>query len=288
MKLALGTVQFGLDYGVTNNGGKVPIDEVNRILEFAYSENISVLDTAIAYGDSEKVIGLAYKPNNDFKHITKLPSSSNLCLEVDELILNSIYKLKTDRLYAVLFHDENDLFNKRTHSSLQKLSRLKRAGKVTKIGASFYSIKALEKALDVHELDIIQIPASCLDQRFETSGLLKLAKSKGIEVHARSLFLQGLLLDKQAEIPENITPYMEELDKFFEFSTQVQLTPLELCLIYLIQNQYIDFGVVGCLTQQQLSEVVAAYQYVSKHPATTDMASLASSSEKLINPSLWK
>ena len=213
MKLALGTVQFGLDYGITNSTGLVCREEVKSILSLADDNNLRTLDTAAVYGRSEAVLGdLA---NKSFSIISKIPSLSNFQGSIKESVSASLHRLNRDSLYGMMLHDEKDINNT---SQYNELIRLKNEGLITKIGCSFYSLKALSFALNKNiELDIIQIPASCLDQRFEKSGLLNRAKEDGIEIHGRSVFLQGLLLT-----PEVLTPVLKEFEAeikaFYQFA----------------------------------------------------------------------
>lgn len=294
MNLILGTVQFGLDYGITNNSGKVSTTEAQSILQVASQAGIQLLDTAAAYGDSEAVLGQLCYNRNEFDIISKIPSSKILAVDIRTSVENSLNRLQTNKLHAILFHDQQDVLGEQSKQNFEILTQLKNEQKIAKVGASFYSPQALESALSNHDLDIIQIPANCLDQRFQQSGLLDEAKRQGVEVHVRSLFLQGLLLSESNQLPVYLRQFESEVVGYFTMAKTLALTPLQLALLYLISNRTMDYGVVGCVNAQQLREITNAYNYVQKllsdqkFKNVVDLGSLASSSELLINPSLWK
>ncbi|QUM79407.1 aldo/keto reductase [Moritella sp. 5] len=294
MNLILGTVQFGLDYGITNESGKVSTIEAQHILQVASHAGIHLLDTAAAYGDSETVLGKLCHKRNEFNLISKIPSSKTHALDIRKSVDESLSRLQTSKLHAILFHDQQDVLSKESKQSFEILSELKSEQKIAHIGASFYSPDALESALAMHDLDIIQIPANCLDQRFQQSGLLDEAKRQGVEIHVRSLFLQGLLLSENNQLPTYLQQFKPELTRYFDLAKTLSLTPLQLALLYLSNNECMDYGVVGCLNRQQLIEITDASNYVQEllsepqFKNKLDLSCLASSSEQLINPSLWK
>ncbi len=294
MNLILGTVQFGLDYGITNDGGKVSTTEAQHILQVANRVGIHQLDTAAAYGDSEVVLGELCRGGETFDIISKIPPSKIQALNIRKSVEDSLGRLQINKLHAILFHDQQDILSDQSKQSLEILAQLKDEQKIAKVGASFYSPQALESALAMHELDIIQIPANCLDQRFQQSGVLDEAKRRGVEVHVRSLFLQGLLLSENKLLPDYLQQFQFELVRYFNMAKELSMTPLQLALLYLINSDCMDYGVVGCLNSQQLIEITNAYSFVQKMlndqklNKSFDLGRLASSSERLINPSLWK
>ena len=285
MKIALGTVQFGLDYGITNESGIVNQEEVNNILQVAIQNDINLLDTAAAYGKSEEVIGNSQAEL--FKIVSKIPKLSKTQESITDIVEKSLSRLGRTKIYAMMFHDENDLINK--NAEYNELLTLKEKGLIEKVGCSFYSVEALELALNKQmEIDVIQIPASCLDQRFEKSGLLHQARDNGIEVHSRSLFLQGLLLSQNSKLPYSIQKYKSDLDLFFEFARINDMEPIDLAVSFLATSKVIDFGIVGCQSSKQLLEILASYKKVNNIKKSIDFSHLASSNSILLNPSLWE
>jgi aryl-alcohol dehydrogenase-like predicted oxidoreductase len=285
VKLVLGTAQFGLDYGITNSKGRVKKCEIKKILSTSENNEIRYLDTASLYGESERILG-DLAPRN-FNIITKIPpldiTNTNHIYESFKLSLN---KLKRKKLNGVMLHKEDDLF---IDGTIHELQALKDDGLVDNIGCSFYSPVALKKALKSNfKLDIIQIPASCLDNRFEKSGLLEVAKYNDIKVHARSLFLQGLLLNKEINLPSSIKKYSSHLLRYFQFCKENSLSPLEMALVYLIRNKFIDYGVFGCDSNRQMQDIITSYRRADAIEKDIDFDSVVSDSKMLLNPSLWK
>lgn len=287
MKLALGTVQFGLDYGITNQDGKISNNEAIKITKIANQVNISLFDTASVYGNSEIILGQLTHEFPKIQFVSKIVTSSNHVIDINESVQSSLRKLHCSSLYGMLFHNEKDLLSPQGSTYYQQLTDLKAQGKIQKIGASFYTLQALENALKQYKLDLIQIPANCLDQRFQQSGLLQEAQKQNVEVHARSLFLQGLLLSPNANLPRSIQKFSDKLDFYFSTATQLNLTPLQLALTYLIQTDEINYGVVGCQNSQQFLEIINAYKNIKEKKLDIDLSSLAVTNEQLVNPSLW-
>ena len=284
MKLALGTVQFGLNYGITNNLGQVQQNEVVDILKYASKANIHLLDTAASYGNSESVLG--EQSTQQFDVVSKIPTVDTLNKPILQCITESLNKLKRNSLYGLMFHNEDDLISCAQH--FNDLQTAKYNGLVHKIGCSFYSVDALKKSIDMnHDIDLIQIPANVLDQRFIKSGLLEEAKKRGIEIHCRSLFLQGLLLDRNTTLPKNLQPFKEELSHFFNFCDFHNITPLMAALMSMKQTAVIDYAVVGCVSKPQLEEIVIAYDKVNQLDRAIDFAQLASTNTVLLKPTLW-
>lgn len=282
MKIALGTAQFGLDYGVTNSGGQLSDDACLEILTFAEASGITKLDTAVAYGESEDKLG-SFLLSQNFTVISKIPELS--CADpllIQQYVKSSLKKLKRKSLEAVLFHSEKNLLGGNADYYYEQLTLLKTKGLVNKVGVSFYTVEAAEIILSKYDIDLIQIPANILDRRFEKRGILRLAKSKGVEVHVRSIFLQGLLATNNR--PEKFKNN-EELQRFDAEADRLSLTSMQLALLYLTRISDIDYAVVGCLSAQQLKEIVESYIYCSS--SKKELPDLSSNNLSLINPTNW-
>ena len=202
MKLALGTAQFGLDYGVSNASGQVEVSEVKDILREADGHNIDTLDTAMVYGISESVLGRVGV--NQFNIVTKLPpipkDVRNIDLWVNTHINSSLRKMRIERVSGLLLHRSADLFETPKRKLIDSLCKLKDDGVINKIGVSIYNPDELDD-IEKHgiKIDIVQAPFNILDRRLESSGWLGKLHLAGIEVHTRSVFLQGLLLQKEKQ-----------------------------------------------------------------------------------------
>jgi len=186
-KLALGTAQFGLKYGVANQEGKIKFSEVEKILKLAKNSNIDLIDTAMVYGNSEKVIGETGV--NDFKFVSKLPSLSKDCNDlnswVEEHVQSSLIRLGISSLYGLLIHRSNDLLGNHGKKLIKALEMMKSNGLVKKIGVSIYDPSECEQVMQLTRFDIVQAPLNIIDRRLEASGWLSKLYSEEIEIHTR-------------------------------------------------------------------------------------------------------
>ena len=194
-KLALGTVQFGQNYGVSG-GKQVSRAEVGRILSYAKLHGINTLDTAIEYGDSEQALGETRVEN--FKVVTKLPAIPSECESIRQWVKDSVKesldRLRIPQLHGLLLHRSGDLLGSLGPRLYEALSACKEQGLVRKIGISVYDPNELGTILDRYQMDLLQAPFNVLDHRLETSGWMQRLHDSGVELHVRSVFLQGLLL----------------------------------------------------------------------------------------------
>ena len=218
MKLALGTVQFGLHYGIANEAGQVSLGEAQSVLSLAKANEIDVLDTAIAYGASEEVLG---KVGIDgFRVVTKFPSlpddQNNVAHWVIEQVRESLARLGQKKLYGLLLHRSEDLLGSKGGQLLQALADLKNDGFVQKIGFSIYSPDEIDEVYKKIKIDLVQAPLNVVDRRLQSSGWLDRLKDDGVEVHTRSAFLQGLLLMERSKIPQKFSRWSHLWDQWHE------------------------------------------------------------------------
>lgn len=285
-KLALGTAQFGLPYGVANEGGKVPQDVVEHILASAHDSGIVTLDTAIAYGDSEKVLGS--QNLQGFSVISKLFEVPNDCLDitawVEKQVQASLSRLQIDSLGALLLHRPIQLLEADGQKLYQAMVKLKEQGLVKRIGISMYRFEELPEIINHFDFDIVQAPMNIFDQRMDTSGLLAQLKSTGVEVHIRSAFLQGLLLMAEDQVPAYFKPWAELLSAYHNWLRANNISPLQACLSYLDQHPNIDKIIVGVDSLQQLKQIISAID----KPTLEVPDFLQSIDEGLISPSRWQ
>ncbi len=272
-KIAIGTVQFGLNYGISNKEGATDLKEVNRILKTAQNLGINTIDTAAAYGNSEMILG-----QNDlskFKVITKFIDTSSNENFVNQ-INNSFQKLRLENLYAIMAH--RPLVFIENHNYWNYLSVLKNEGKINKIGASFNSVQELDRLLDkgIH-LDIIQVPYNILDQRFE--NYMKQLKGMGTEIHTRSTFLQGLFFCDLGSLDDFFNPLKEYLAYLQTWKEELP----RVLLSYVLNKTFIDKVVIGVNNSKQLLDNVQNLDDNSKKimPYNNEL------DEALITPSMW-
>lgn len=279
-KLALGTVQFGIDYGISNNKGKVSNNEINEILDYAKSAGISTLDTAHFYGTSEETLGSF--DLEDFDVVTK---TSKIDYNLDKQANFDRYKeafylsqkrLGYIQLHGLLFHESNDLLSPWGLTLWDLMEDFKQKEYVRKIGVSVYSPKQLENILKLVDIDIVQFPLNILDQRF--LYILPELKKRNIEVHTRSTFLQGLLfLDVRT-----INPYFEPIKPILE---KLPKDRLGTALSFVKNIDEIDKIVVGVTSKNELQEICSQY---NKDIEKIDFSQFRVNDEKFINPSKWE
>lgn len=292
-KIGLGTVQFGSDYGVSNPQGITPATEVKDILRLAWKNEITILDTAASYGMSEEVIGQCIPEGASFKIVTKTPLFKKDRIEKEdaarlkETLLQSLKRVKQPDVYALLVHHAPDLLMPGGHYLWQTMECLKETGLVKKIGVSVYSPDEIEELLGKYQPDLIQLPVNVFDQRMIQKGYLKRLKDLGIEIHSRSVFLQGLLL----LTPENLPPYFNPIRPIvMQYRSAVKkrrISPLAAALEFVYQQPEIDHIIVGVNNHSHLEEIINVVHNL-EILSNFDFSQYAVTEESIINPSLWR
>jgi aryl-alcohol dehydrogenase-like predicted oxidoreductase len=287
-KIALGTAQFGLNYGVTNKVGQVNRAEIESILELARRRGSVVLDTAVSYGASESVLGsFDLKPFQIVSKVSKLNSCDqnwNVMAEIEK----SIDRLGVESIYAVLLHRIHDLDCFDGFEIWNQLQLAKEIGLVRKIGYSVYNPSELGAFFSRFPADIIQLPYNFLDKRFLKAGWIQSLANKGVELHVRSLFLQGVLLMRRPiELPKFFAPWADRLGEEFKVIDQTFKNRIAYCLAGAVNNPHIDRLVVGVESVRQFREIILAESLASSE-ALSWMPISFEPDEQLINPAKWK
>ena len=284
-RLALGTAQFGLPYGIANQSGQVDLDEVKNILTYACDKGVTPLDTAIAYGESESVLGKIGVEH--WQVISKLPTlpSENIDVNawVNESVKDSLKRLGIPRLRGLLLHNSQQLLGPHGKELYQSMTALKEQGKVDKIGVSIYSPDELNVLWPHYQFDIVQAPFNILDRRLDTSGWLRRLHVAGVEVHTRSAFLQGLLLMNTIERPDKFKRWHSLWGQWHQWLENNNLSPLQACLGFVMSQKEIDRVVVGVDSLEHLKEILTYKEGISVEISKT----LMSEDLNLINPSRW-
>lgn len=284
-KLALGTVQFGLDYGVANLAGQVGLDQAANILKQAAMCGFDTLDTAIGYGESESVLGrLGVK---QWKTISKLPSIPPGCTDIAEWVVDqvsqSLSRLKVDHLHGLLLHRPEQLLGPKGRVLYEALQEAKAAGLAEKLGVSVYGTHELEQLIDAYQFDLVQAPLNILDRRLIESGWARRLHEAGVEVHTRSAFLQGLLLMPARLRPEKFQLWEDVWSEWDKWLERTGLDPLQACLRYVCSLPEVDRVVIGVDSLAQLNQIIKA--------AEGDLDCLPNfksfTDSRLINPSCW-
>ena len=285
MKLALGTVQFGLPYGIANQNGQVTRHEAKSMLTLAGINGIDTLDTAISYGESESCLGEVGV--DGFEIITKLPAVPDNCLDINawvqDHVASSLSRLGVSKLHGLLLHRSEQLLEEYGNVLYQSMQNLKDIGTVEKIGVSIYAPEELEVITKNFSLDLIQAPFNLIDRRLYTTGWLQKLKDNGIEIHTRSVFLQGLLLLSKEAIEPKFMPWNNLWIKWHKWLSENNVSAIQACLEYPLSFSEIDRIVVGTDNVNQLQQIIDA----SCNAGQLDLPDLECISEDLINPSRW-
>ena len=284
-RLALGTAQFGLDYGIANHAGQVRADEVAAILRSSTDAGLEMLDTAIAYGDSEARLG--QMGVHDWQVVSKLAPLPDGTVDVrawvNSAVMGSLARLKVATLSGLLFHQTSDLLGQQGDSLYAAVSALKSHGLVKKIGISIYQPDELTPICERMSFDIVQAPFNIFDRRLIDSGWMNRLHAMGVELHVRSVFMQGLLLIPAAQRPAKFQRWQPLWDEWARWLHLHQLTPLEACLRFVLAFSEPRRVIVGVDTSAQLAEILQAAQ--GALPLLSP--ALQSNDVDLLNPSNW-
>lgn len=287
-KFAIGTVNFGLAYGINSKKNKyINPKEINKILNYAYSKGINFLDTAYDYGISEKNLGKSDILN--FNIITKTRNFESIDIndEHAKYLLNdfkeSLLNLKVDKIYAIMIHNPQDLLKPYSKKLFNELQILKNKNMVKKIGVSVYDNIELQSIIDNYNIDIVQIPLNIIDNRMINSGMLAKLSEKNIEIHARSIFLQGLLLMKKQNIPEKFNYWSPLWKLWHEWLNDNKITALQATTRYALSISNLSKIVIGVETKNQLEEIILSSN--GKLPQIPK--ELSTNDKNLLNPSNW-
>jgi len=282
-RIAIGTAQFGMKYGINNRRGAVPATEVDAILERGCREGVDTIDTAHAYGHSENVIGAALAAfHGRFRVITKLGAG----MPARDSLRESLTRLRTSKVEGVLVHDYASFV--RDPGLLDELIAAREAGIARKIGFSLYYPAELSRLLDEDiDFDLVQCPFSVFDRRFEP--LFPWLKRRGVEIHVRSVFLQGLVFTP----PRRLSPHFEGLRRnmvsLYEVAAESGLCIASVCLGFALSKEDIDRVVIGvdgsADFEENLSAVAERNLLV---PFMGTLQSLSCDDERIVLPFNWK
>ena len=284
-KFILGTVQFGLEYGINNSIGKPSKEKVFEILDYAKSCGIELLDTAKAYGTATNLIeDYNHNQARPFDIITKFHSDihSN---DLDESLKQFISNNGLDSIYACMFHSYNDY---RTDcKSMTKLVSLKSEGFIKKIGVSVYSNQEIESIINDDQIDLIQLPFNLLDNYQQKGELLEKLREKGKIIHVRSIFLQGLFFKDPNDLSHKLQPLRPALIQIQKIAQEEGLTIEELAISYALSVSSIDNLVIGVDSLEQLKSNLTLEKSRIDQSIIDRINSITISDLSLLNPSNW-
>lgn len=284
MKIALGTVQFGIDYGIANTSGQVDRAEAESILDYAKNHGIDTIDTAIAYGSSERCLGEIGV--DGYQIVTKLPEIpddyGNLRLWVERQVRRSLETLGVKSLYALLLHRPRQLLDPDKKDLWHLLLQLKTNGIVAKIGFSIYTPDELDELWDSFKPDLVQAPYNVFDRRLDESGYLQRMNQENVEVHARSIFLQGLLLMSEDSRPAKFSKWAAVWSRWESWLSENGIAPVQAAVSFALSDRRISKVVVGVDSLDQFKNIITMANNVGKFPESFHITDT-----RLLNPSDW-
>lgn len=286
-KLILGTVQFGLNYGINNLRGKPNSNEIKKILDFAFKNKVDILDTAEVYGESQERIGEYHRvSDNKFKIITKYGKlRTDLPTNLIDRVANNLTMLNVNNLYCYMFHNFSDY--KSLFSLFRKdLLYLKRNGLIKRLGVSLHSNDEIIEVLRNDEIDLVQLPFNLLDNCNKREEILKKAKKKGVEIHTRSVFLQGLFFKDFDKLKGNLLGLKEGLNKIKGLVSKEEMN--DLALNYAYSKKYIDYVLLGVDSVDQLKNNIHCINNSTTKSINSEVDKIIVKNSFILNPSNWK
>ncbi|MBC7381835.1 MAG: aldo/keto reductase [Bacteroidia bacterium] len=256
-KLILGTVQFGLNYGINNTTGIPTHEEVFEMLDLAKQEGILTLDTAEAYGNAQQVIGAyiqqtkkQFRINSKFKLSNKLP--------LNEQLSNTLNELNLTGLNTYFFHSYTDFIEQ--PDCLKYLNTLKEDAKIKSIGLSVYDNTEFLMAINCDDIDVIQLPFNCFDNLNQRGELLHKAKARNKTIQVRSIYLQGLFFKEAEKLSDQLAPLKKQINALHHIAKDLQMTIDELALAYVVLQPSIDEIIIGVENKDQLIKNIALFK----------------------------
>jgi hypothetical protein len=291
-RLILGAAQFGMPYGVTNQRGQIELPAANEIISYALAAGVELVDTAAAYGASELVLGQCLSKLRGMGVITKTLAVSQATVDATEIqrlrrgVSRSLELLRLSRLNGLLLHQGSDLLKPGGDRLAEFLIEQKSNGAVAKIGVSVYDGSEIDRILRVFRPDIVQLPLNLFDQRLIRSGHIGMLREAGVEIHARSAFLQGVLLADLSRMPAHFRRFEDCFSRYRKFLDDNLVSPLRACIGFMIEQSGVDRIVVGVTGKDELADIVSALTTGNTTPLPP-MDELACFDERLIDPRTW-
>lgn len=291
MKLGLGTAQFGMQYGISNSVGQLSFADVADILTLAHKQGVCFLDTAPLYQASEEVIGQFHQQKKvSFNVVTKTPKIKRDTInkrdadELQRVFQLSLQRLNQQKVYGLLFHHADDLLSSGGEHLYERACFLKQTGLVNKIGVSVYTKDEIERLLARYEIDLIQLPINVFDQQLLQNQYLTYLKKLNIEIHARSVFLQGLLLMQPQMLPAYFQPILPHVEAYQRYLGEKGLSLVSAALGFVNQIKEIDVVLCGVHSKEHLTQLLA----VDEEFDTKQFESFHLNSPQYTNPVNWK
>jgi len=285
VKLALGTVQFGMNYGI--QGNEQPDEEqAMNILNAAYAYGIQTFDTSSVYGSAEDILhSFLHQPHVNKESVHIISKFYGEIEQIEQGIESSLNRLGLDGLDGYLLHEADHVFQP---NIIKHLAELKEKRLTKKIGVSVYTPVQALKALEYKEIDIIQVPYNIFDRRLDHFGFFQKAKKDGVTVFARSILLQGLLTMKIDQLPRHLMAAKHYLKDFENLCKEAHISQLEAAIHFVNAHDGIDYGIFGVDNLQQLTQILEILNKKRNNVLNHQLYDrFTNVEEKVINPTLW-
>ena len=255
-KIILGSANVNSLYGLAKNN--IKSSEFTSLMNFAFRKGVKIIDTSPIYSNSEKIIGKSVKKFYIISKIPKIPQSiKNINLEawIKKKIFNSKKKMKK-KIYGILIQNAEILLSDKAEIVYDTLLNLKKEQAFEKIGISIYNFKTLELVIKKFAIDFVQLPYNILDQRLSNKKIIKILKKNKIEIHARSIFLQGLLTNNKIKLPKKLSKLENGLKKWRKWIKEKNINPAHACIDFALRNNNIDKLVIGFNSKNNFADVI--------------------------------
>jgi aryl-alcohol dehydrogenase-like predicted oxidoreductase len=292
-QLMLGTVQFGLSYGIANKVGQPSYETVRNIITCAFEGGVNCFDTAPLYGTSEEILGKVLRELQIVNKVTVVTKVAHMADDysslrvvdqvVEESVVTSLKRLHLEILPICIFHKESDF------RYVDSLLKLKDKGLVRHIGSSVMTPKATGEIISSGLAQALQIPTNILDHRFSHSGITAEAKKRGVALFVRSIYLQGLILLPEEEILPELEEVKPVLRKIRGLAAEAGMSASELAARYVLGLEGLTCAVVGLETVEQMQQNIELF---SKGPLDPDLMQAAVKavpdlSDIILMPNKW-
>lgn len=284
-RFILGTVQFGLNYGINNQDGRPSEAKVFDILNEAYEKGIRQLDTADAYGNAQQLIG-RFSANTGRQFLINTKFKLDKALPVHRQLENSLEQLNAKQINVYFYHRFEEMM--KYPQTISDLQQLKEKGWISKTGVSVYTNEEFETSLDAGHIDVVQLPFNLLDNFSKRGSFLKKAKERGKEIQVRSVFLQGLFFKELNSFPEYLQPLVKYVSQVQEKAAAKKLSVYDLALAYALKKKEIDHIIIGVDSVRQLQANLSVVPAILDEELEKDIDAINVVEEELLYPYNWK
>lgn len=294
-KLGLGTVQLGMPYGIANRRGQPTRTSALAIIKEAADAGIDCFDTAGSYGESEELLGTFFLdfPEYTCRISTKIGTFDDGTFELAERQIQNQLNKSVQRLGRpidyLLFHHASE-FIRYSDCIAKTLRPYQENGQIKKVGVSVYSPEEAVTAMETYPIDVIQMPVNVFDHRHITLEMQRKFAENNVELHARSVYLQGLLCMQEQLVPAELSHSLPYIRQFHEICREYHLPQEHTAFVYVRDLEMIDRYFVGCESLEQLRKNI---RYLSVSPLPASMRQELDTMfmevpDEVIKPFMWR